>query len=78
MPAELKAPKSAEEIQMLRDMYDEYNAAMGNPIQQGFNWDTATMNDIDNFPQDFKDRITESKEKGKQVNKSDIQELKRL
>ena len=33
MPAELKAPKSAEEIQMLRDMYDEYNAAMGNPTQ---------------------------------------------
>ena len=63
---------------MLRDMYDEYNAAMGNPIQQGFNWDTATMDDIDNFPQEFKDKIDDSKEKGKQVNKSDIQELKRL
>ena len=39
MPAELKAPKNAEEIQQLRDQYDEYNAAMGKPIQQGFNWE---------------------------------------
>ena len=36
------------------------------------------MNDIENFPQEVKDRIKESKDKGNLINKSDIQELKRL
>ena len=36
------------------------------------------MNDIENFPQEVKDKIDDSKQKGAAINKSDIQELKRL
>lgn len=31
MPIESKAPKTAEELEKIRQEYDDYNAAMGKP-----------------------------------------------
>ena len=50
MPAELKAPKTAEELQKIRDNYDAYNASIGKPALADFKWEQASLNDIENFP----------------------------
>ena len=43
MPAELKAPKTADELQKIREDYDAYNASIGKPALADFKWDEATI-----------------------------------
>ena len=78
MPADQKAPKTAEELQKIRDNYDAYNESIGKPALADFKWEQASLNDIENFPQEVKDRLADCKQKAKLISKPDIKELKGL
>ena len=78
MPAEAKAPKTAEELEKIRQNYDDYNAAMGRPNLKDKKWEEATMKDIENFPQDVKDRLADCNQAAAQITKQDIKILKGL
>ena len=78
MPRELKPPKTAEELEKIRANYDAYNASIGKPSLADFKWEEATMQDIENFPQDVKDRLADCKQTASAITKQDIKELKGL
>ena len=76
MPRELKAPKTAEQLEQIRKNYDLYNASIGKPSLADFKWDEATVQDIQNFPQDVKDRLRLCNETAGAISKQNIKELK--
>ena len=69
MPRVMSPAKTEAELQKIREHYDEYNASIGRAIAADFKWDQATAEDVQNFPQEVKERLRDCSETAQAISK---------